>query len=119
MLKRVLRIDMELPLQIVSKSLFAEIQKLSPFGIACSEPIFASSVVVREIRQIGMDAKHLKMVVSPKDGAPMTFDAIAFGMGEYIADIKKGNEMSIAYTIDENTWNGKTNLQLKIKDITQ
>lgn len=116
MLKRILRIDMAIPLEIISQSLFESMQQLSPFGMANPEPVFVSDVVVREVRQIGMDGKHLKMSVAPV-GAPMTFDAIAFGMGDAIGELKKGSKASIAYSINENTWNGRTNLQLVVKDI--
>ena len=117
MLKRILKIDIALSLEKMSKKLLTTIQHLGPFGMANPEPVFMSEVIMQEQRQIGMDGKHLKMRVSPVDGSPMTFDAIAFGMGEKSASLKKGDRVKIAYTIDENTWNGKTTMQLKVKDI--
>ena len=48
---------------------------------------------------------------------PKRFDAVAFGMGELAAKLKIGDTIDVAYIIDENTWNGETKLQLRVKDI--
>src|SRR6185503_2678564 len=40
MLKRILRVDAVIPLEIVSQSLYTAIQALAPFGMACPEPVF-------------------------------------------------------------------------------
>ena len=117
MLLRILRIDMSLPLEMVDKTLYDVITSLSPFGMKCPEPIFVSDVVIQNVRQIGIEGKHLKLQVSPGDNKPMTYDAIAFGMGKYASDLKKGDKVQLVYAIAENTWNGRTNLQLLIKDI--
>jgi single-stranded-DNA-specific exonuclease len=44
-------------------------------------------------------------------------DAIAFNLGEKFGDLLVGQEIDIAFTLDENTWNGNTTLQLKVVDI--
>ena len=116
LLTRVIRIDMDLPLEKVSKDLYQQVQALGPFGMGNPEPLFASEVKVRDVRAIGMEGKHLKLSVAPLK-VPYAFPAIAFGMGELARRIKPGDSISIAYAIDENTWNGKTELQLKIRDI--
>ncbi len=60
---------------------------------------------------------HLKLsVVHPHiSGYPVS--GIAFGLSKYFEDIQKGQPFSICYHIEENEWNGKTNLQLNVKDI--
>src|SRR5260221_756037 len=119
-LTRTLKIDCELPIDVINQSMFENLQQLSPFGMGNPEPIFASEVVIAEIKQIGADGKHLKMKVSPSSSLRTNSkigEAIAFGMGDLFGTLKKGDKVKIAYSISENTWNGKTNLQLKIKDI--
>jgi len=114
MLSRVVLIDCELPFSLITKKTFSAIQTLSPFGMKNSEPVFVSvSIPVRDIRVIGKDKNHLKL----KLGKTELFDAIAFGMGELAFTIQVGDLVDVVYTIDENTWNGKTSLQLKVKDI--
>ncbi len=116
-LTRSLKIDCELPLGYVTQELFDELQKLGPFGMANPEPVFLSKdVEVLEWKIIGKDGKHIKLVVRSQE-LDARFDAIAFGMAEQLRSLSIGDKISLAYTIDENEWNGRKKLQLKVKDI--
>ena len=42
---------------------------------------------------------------------------IGFGMGEFLKNIKDYQEFDICYSINENEWNGRKNLQLMIRDL--
>ena len=44
-----------------------------------------------------------------------TYNAIGFGLGNKMKFIQ--NNFDIAYSLDENEWNGRTSLQLLLKDI--
>lgn len=113
-LKRFLKIDMLLSFESVTQELVESLKKLEPFGMANPEPVFATkNVTVVESRKIGREQNHLKMKLE-KDGK--VFDAIGFRMAEK-TDFLAGDTIAIAYTLEENVWNGKTNLQLKLKDI--
>ncbi|HUQ85102.1 MAG TPA: single-stranded-DNA-specific exonuclease RecJ [Candidatus Limnocylindrales bacterium] len=121
-LKRALKIDCILDLSLISIELYKEIQSLSPFGIGNPEPTFASyNVTVKDFKLLGKDKTHLKLQIyqepRTKNQEPRTLEAIAFGMGELAENLKQNNKIDIAYTIDENSWNGNIKLQLKIKDI--
>ena len=114
---RVLRIDCELPLGEINKKLYDAIQQLAPFGMGNQEPVFVSrKVIIENMRLVGKEGKHLKLTVHSQNNDAV-FDAIAFGFGDKIKELKEGNAIDIAYVIDENTWNGNTKLQLKIRDI--
>ncbi len=116
LLTRRIKIDCELSLNNISPKLYEEIQKLSPFGMGNPEPVFVSrDVEVSDLRILGREGKHLKLMLH-QENSPI-FEAIAFGMGELAKDIGVGDKLSVAYTIDENKWNGNTKLQLKIKDL--
>ncbi len=110
-LTRKLRVDMEIPLEVVTEELWKSIQDLQPFGFGNPEPVFITTgIIVDDIRLVGNDGKHLKLRLSG-------VDAIAFGMGDIYGKLKQGEAIDIAYTIDLDTWNGNRRLQLKIKDI--
>lgn len=112
---RKITIDCELPFAAITTELCHAIAALSPFGMGNPEPIFMTkNVLVKNRRLIGKDQKHVKLFLE-KDGK--IFDAIAFGMAETFANVKEGEAIDIAYTLDENTWNGTTKLQLKLKDV--
>ncbi len=114
---RTLPIDLELPLSSVSLNLLLSIESLAPFGMGNPAPVFATkSLKLYDARTVGANGKHLKLkVVSQEGGYPM--DAIAFGMGNLISEIEAKGVLSLAYTLEENEWNGKKSLQLKVKDI--
>ncbi|MDC1355869.1 hypothetical protein N8205_03400, partial [Flavobacteriaceae bacterium] len=40
-----------------------------------------------------------------------------FGLGSNLAIIKKNDPFKVVYAIDENEWNGRVSLQLKLKGI--
>jgi hypothetical protein len=77
-------------------------------------------VIIEEARAIGANGKHLKLKLNQESRIKNqgdAFDAVAFGMGEKISDLKTGSLIDIVYTIDLNVWRGKESLQLKIKDL--
>jgi len=112
----ILKVDMEIPLSAVSVHLYDNLKQLGPFGMANPEPTFVSrEVEVVDARAIGRDKNHLKMTIS-QDNKP-NIEAIAFGMGEYVQKLKPGQKVDVAFTIDENEWNGRKTLQLKVRDI--
>jgi single-stranded-DNA-specific exonuclease len=116
-LKRVLRIDEEIPLSLASGALWTALRDFEPFGFGNMEPIFASkSVNVADVRLIGKDNKHLKLKIIDEEYGVL-IDAVAFNMGALYGELKSNKPIDIAYSIDMNTWNGKRSLQLKIKDI--
>jgi single-stranded-DNA-specific exonuclease len=115
LLKRTLKIDCEVPFEILTQELVEAIQQLAPFGMANFEPVFVTKgVTIDGMRILGKDSKHLKLVLKQD---PKNFEAIAFGMGELANSLKIGDKIDVAYCLDENTWNGETKLQLKVKDI--
>lgn len=114
-LERKLRIDCELPFTLIGDSLYKELLNLAPFGMGNSEPVFVTKdIEVQDIRAIGRDGSHLKLTLQHE---ARSFDAIAFGMGELASKIAIGDTITVAYAIDKNTWNGRTTLQLKVREI--
>lgn len=116
-LTRVLRIDAEMPLTMVTQNLWRELESLQPFGFGNYEPVFATrGVQVTDARLIGATRKHLKFKVTSK-GSRGALDAIGFNMSGLYGKLESGTPIDLAYTIDMNEWNGSRNLQLKVKDI--
>ncbi len=113
---RSLFVDTELPLTMITKSLFIGISAFAPFGLGNYEPVFVSrNVMVDQVRKIGAKMNHLKLKL--KDEEKKIMDAVAFGFGEMAEVIPVGTHVDVAYTVDENVWNGTTTMQIKIRDI--
>ncbi len=116
MLERSLRIDTLLPLTLVTRDLWQKLQSFAPFGTNNPEPTFGGEARIEEIRTVGQDGKHLKLKASDPSGK-IVFDGIAFNKGEMVTKLGVGDLIKIAYTIDNNIFNHREALQLKIKDI--
>lgn len=123
MLTRTLKIDAEIPFEFVTLELYNAIQQFQPFGFGNVEPVFVTrGVIIKEARLVGATGRHLKLrVSSPKlpnhPNLPNVFDAIAFNLGSLYGKLQNNAVVDLAYSIDMNTWNGSSKLQLKVKDI--
>ena len=60
---------------------------------------------------------HLKLSVFQLTNRTYPVDAIAFGLGQHLERISNGEPFHICYHIELNEWQGKSSLQLMIKDI--
>ena len=110
-------LDMPVMLEHLSPALYRDLLKFAPFGEGNPEPVFGlEKVVLDDVRFVGAGEKHLKLRIKGMNGGRV-LDAIAFNLGEKFGDLLVGQEIDIAFTLDENTWNGNTTLQLKVVDI--
>ncbi|WP_047790765.1 single-stranded-DNA-specific exonuclease RecJ [Tenacibaculum mesophilum] len=109
-------IDAELDLSEITPKFFRIIQQMAPFGPLNMKPIFTTSAVRDNGygKQVGADKSHLKLnLIYGSD--QKTYNTIGFGLGNKIAIAQ--NDFDIVYTLDENTWNGHTTIQLILKDL--
>ena len=44
-------------------------------------------------------------------------DAIAFNFGDRLKELTGTDNVALAFSLDENEWNGRKNLQLKIRGV--
>jgi single-stranded-DNA-specific exonuclease len=58
--------------------------------------------------------QHVRFVVKNEN---VTMTGIGFNMAEKFSLLEMNKPIDIVYTLDENEWNGETNLQLKVIDI--
>tara|TARA_B100001564_G_scaffold277362_1_gene239260 strand:+ start:46220 stop:47917 length:1698 start_codon:yes stop_codon:yes gene_type:complete len=110
-------IDTKIELDDLNPKFCRILKQFSPFGPQNPAPIFATDSVIDTGygRCVGKDEKHLKITV--KKGESKSINAIGFGLGSKHSLVKYQANFNMAYTLDENVWDGKASLQLKIKDI--
>ena len=60
--------------------------------------------------------KHLRFLAG-QEGNDGIFNAVAFDLLEHYDRIANGDIFRSTFTLEENTYNGNTTLQLRIKDI--
>ena len=114
------QIDIDSPLNFrdITPRFMSELKKMSPFGPDNQKPVFCTEQVkdYGTSKLVGKELEHLKLELI--DGNSQTpIHAIAFGMHEHNTHIKHMLPFSICYTVEENTYNGNTSIQLMVKDI--
>lgn len=107
--------DAEVPIPAITPKFFRIIQQMEPFGPGNMRPVFYSGNVAHRTVPRLLGNAHVKMSLA---GDGIVMDAIAFNWGDRYRTIKEASKLSVAYTIDQNEWNGKTSLQMKVKGIT-
>lgn len=110
-------VDLEIDLKDITPKLFRVLKQFAPFGPGNMTPIFMTQKLqdTGESKQVGKDKSHLKVEV--KQSNSEAFSGIGFEMGKYCESIKKSKNFKAVYSLDENTWNGRTNIQLRLRDL--
>ena len=114
-----LLIDAELHLSAITPKFYRILKQFAPFGPHNMAPVFMTNEVLDTGygKCVGQDDKHLKISAVQKNTQPI--NGIGFGLGDKLEYIKNKMPFNLAYAIDENEWNGRVSLQLKLKDIKQ
>ena len=107
----------ELPLGDITYTFYRCLQRFAPFGPKNMTPIFyAHGVLAKEVRRVGKDFSHLRMILTdPKSNHD--FVAVGFGLAPQKELIESGQPLTIAYQLTENSWQGRTSLELIIKGV--
>lgn len=111
-------IDAVISFRDITPKFFNVLKQFGPFGPGNMKPVFATHQVMDygSSRLVGRDQEHLKLeLVDPSSENVM--NGIAFGMKEFNNHLKSMKPLDICYTLEENTFNGNTNIQLMIRDI--
>tara|TARA_B100001564_G_scaffold173187_1_gene145709 strand:- start:3122 stop:4813 length:1692 start_codon:yes stop_codon:yes gene_type:complete len=108
--------DLEISLSELNFNFFKIIEQMGPFGPNNLKPIFCSRncISTSQTRTVGKDNQHLQVYIKSKN---KIYKGIAFGRGDILNKINKSKGFDILYSIEQNSWNGNTELQLVIVDL--
>ncbi len=112
-----LDLDAELDFRDISKRLYNDLKRFSPFGPGNPKPVFCTKGVYDygTSKVVGRAQEHIKLeLVDSKSGAVV--NGIAFGQSASARYIKSKRSFDIAYTIEENVFK-RNQVQLQIEDI--
>jgi single-stranded-DNA-specific exonuclease len=115
LLTPVLDIDLKMPIGCADLSLLKEIEKLKPFGLGNSEPVFMSeSLSVTKIDKMGKESQHVRLALY--DGKKF-YKAVWFNGAELASDLSLGAKIDIVYTLKRNEYNGSVYVDLVVRDV--
>ena len=116
-----MEVDLKIKFSDITSKFMRILNQFAPFGPGNMAPVFWTDNVIDAggSRPVG-GHRHLKLTVSQVGDAEQgvaPFSGIAFQKGDLFDRIHNGEPFSICYHLEYNTWQGKTNLQLNVKDI--
>ncbi|NLW46115.1 MAG: single-stranded-DNA-specific exonuclease RecJ [Firmicutes bacterium] len=110
-----LKIESMVALDGVTLDLARELGKLAPCGPANPTPVLGcKSLQVVEYRNVGENGKHLKLKVADSN---IIREGIGFNLGSLHQELASTKEVDLAFSLEENNWNGSVQVQLNLKDI--
>lgn len=116
-LQPAINVDGELPAEALTLALAEELRQLEPYGAGNPRPLFTT----RGLRLLSepriMKEKHLKLRLAGTNTRPL--EAVWWnGLEELDGQtLSTGARIELAYTLEPNTWQGVTRLQLNVKDM--
>lgn len=97
------------------------LNQIAPFGPGNPQPVFVSKGVKILPASRLLKEEHLKLSLMQEEYPEIVLDAVGFGMGEWWKKINPEKnphtKIDVVYTLEENQWNGFSNLQLMVKDL--
>ena len=114
-----LEVDCKIQLSDINPKFYRILSQFEPFGPNNEMPLFITEGVLDNgtSRCVGQSLKHIKLDLVEPFGRSQVFSAIAFNQSEHFEAITQGLPFDICYSLVENHFKGKTNIQLYIKDI--
>lgn len=109
-------IDTQLELDQINPRFWVLLKQFQPHGPNNMRPVFYS----RNVEVVGYPSivgkGHLKFKVK-QNGSP-TYEVIGYNMESFYNHLHPGTKnLEIIYSVEENQWNGKSQIQLQLKDI--
>ena len=110
-----LDIEAEVELSDMNWKMYKILQCLEPFGPCNERPLFLCRHLInnRNSRAVS-DGRHMHLDVTD---TVVAMDGIAFGQGDKATHLQNGNAIDICFYLEENTYRGRTTLQMNAQDI--
>ena len=111
-------IDRKVDLSELNFKFYRILSQFGPFGPGNMKPVFMASGLRDNGfgKKVGKEGAHLKLSLIA-GGHFKTLDAIGFNLGDKLEMVHNGQAFKAVFTLESNTWNGKTRLQLNLKDL--
>ena len=117
MLTPEISVDAEISFADITPKLTRILKQFEPFGPQNMTPIFLTKNVkdTGYGKPMGQEEEHLRLFVKQNNSEGIA--AIGFGLGDKFNLTTNQKTFDAVYCIDENEWNGKVSLQLRLRDI--
>ncbi|HEX7712399.1 MAG TPA: single-stranded-DNA-specific exonuclease RecJ [Bacillota bacterium] len=111
----VLKVESMMPLDGLTLDLVKELNLLAPCGPSNPVPVLGCrSLHLISFKNVGENGKHLKLTVTDDR---VVKEAIGFNLGFVNQELAATPEVDVAFSLEENSWNGVVQVQLNLKDV--
>ena len=109
-------VDSQISIENVTPKLYRIIKQFAPFGPGNRTPVFMAEDLRDSgyARGVGEEQKHLKLAIVQNS---RQIGAIGFNLGDMLPLVGSQKAFSAVFSLDENEWQGKKSLQLKVRDL--
>ena len=113
----IINVDAIIDFKDISKRLYNDLKRFSPFGSGNSKPIFCTLSVYDygTSKVVGREQEHIKLELVDSKSSTVV-NGIAFGQSASARYIKSKRSFDIVYTIEDNIFK-RNQVQLQIEDI--
>jgi single-stranded-DNA-specific exonuclease len=116
MLTPSVEIDVPITFDAITPKFINVLKQMAPFGPENQKPVFEAKNVYVLNSLTNFKDRHIRFLAG-QEGSETIFQAVAFDLAEHYEALARGNSFRIAFTVEENQYNGNTTVQLRVKDI--
>ena len=116
MLTPSVEIDIPITFDAITPKFINVLKQMAPFGPENQKPVFEARNVYVLNSLTNFKDKHIRFLAG-QEGSETIFQAVAFDLADHYEALARGNSFRIAFTVEENQYNGNTTVQLRVKDI--
>lgn len=116
----ILEIASEISFDDINDKLLRELSLLEPYGEGNRQPIFSiKNAELVDKKLVGKKSSHLKIWISEIGKKGKILEGIGFNLGEKYSQLKIGKKIEVAFSLEEDSWNGNKKTQMMIVDLKQ
>jgi single-stranded-DNA-specific exonuclease len=110
----VVEVDLVISLDVITSKFNSILKQMAPFGPGNQKPLFEARNLHVVNSLSSFKDKHVRFLVGQND---CVFQTVGFDMVEHYPRLASGDTFTMAFNIEENTYNGMSSIQLRAKEI--
>lgn len=112
----VIEVDVPVKFDAITPRFVTVLNQMAPFGPENQRPVFEARNVMVFNSLSKFNDKHLRFLAT-QEGSNNVLPAVAFDLAAHYDRLAAAEVFSMVFTVEENTYNGNTSIQLRVKDI--
>jgi single-stranded-DNA-specific exonuclease len=112
----VVEVDLVIPLTAINGKFNNILKQMAPFGPENQKPVFEARNLYVVNSLSNFKDRHIKFLVG-QEGNEVVFQTVGFDLAEHYSRLANRDQFKMAFTVEENNYNGMTSIQLRAREI--